>query len=198
RAVGADVADEFSRLELDRDVVDGDFLDVRAREERFDRPRQTRRAAQRPKDFPQVPSPDHRHASRIRDPAGSPFGSDEGDAMSTRRCSFLVLFLALSAVPSVSLAARAPRTPPTPAPLHWEMVVDRATYDVVDLDPPLLPAAPGRVAVHYAWQENDKIEQWWQQVVSGNREPKDVILFVKRGTSKAKKTLISYALDGVG
>jgi len=117
--------------------------------------------------------------------------------MSTRRCSFLVLFLALSAVPSVSLAARAPRTPPTPAPLHWEMVVDRATYDVVDLDPPLLPAAPGRVAVHYAWQENDKIEQWWQQVVSGNREPKDVILFVKRGTSKAKKALISYALDGV-
>ncbi|HXF33130.1 MAG TPA: hypothetical protein VN603_01060 [Candidatus Acidoferrales bacterium] len=114
--------------------------------------------------------------------------------MSTRRRSFLVLLLALAAVPSVSLAQR---TPPTPAPLHWEMVVDRATYDVVDLDPPVLPAAPGRLAVHYAWQENDKIEQWWEQVVSGNREPKNVILFVKRGTSKAKKTLISYALDGV-
>lgn len=114
--------------------------------------------------------------------------------MSTRRRSFFALLLALAALPSASLAQR---TPPTPAPLHWELVVDRATYDVFDLEPPVLPAPPGQLSVHYAWQENDKIEQWWEQVMSGNREPKNVILFVKRGTSRAKKALISYALDGV-
>jgi hypothetical protein len=76
------------------------------------------------------------------------------------------------------------------------MVVDRATYDAV-LNPPVLPAAPGRIEVHYEWQENDKVEQWWEQVIAGGNDPKSVILYVKNGPSPKAKTLIGYSLDGV-
>ncbi|HXP94590.1 MAG TPA: hypothetical protein VN905_14045 [Candidatus Binatia bacterium] len=109
--------------------------------------------------------------------------------MTTRRRRFFAVLFAVAILPSAALAQ------PTPAPLRWEMVIDRATYDVEGMDPPTLPAPPGRIAVRYQWQENDKIVQWWQQVVSGSRDPKNVIIYVKRGN--AKKAIISYALDGV-
>ncbi len=109
--------------------------------------------------------------------------------MVTRRRRFFAGLFAVAILPSAALAQ------PTPAPLRWEMVIDRATYDVVAMDPPTLPAPPGRIAVRYEWDGNDKIEQWWQQVISGSSDPKRMILYVKRG--KAKKAIISYALDGV-
>jgi hypothetical protein len=74
-------------------------------------------------------------------------------------------------------------------------VIDRATYTVVHLDPPELPAPPGRLLVSYQWEEDDKIEQWWQEVIEGKRDAKSVILYALRG--KGKKAIISYALGGV-
>lgn len=94
-------------------------------------------------------------------------------------------------------AARRSRTPApdeTPAPLRWKVVVDRATYDVTLLDPPNLPPPPATVAIHYQWQEDDRIEAWWQSVVEGDRAPKRIFLYALQG--KGKKAVVSYALDG--
>jgi hypothetical protein len=113
----------------------------------------------------------------------------EGSAMVIRRYRFCAELLAAATLPSAALAQTAA------APLNWHMVLDRATYLLAGMDPPTLPAPPGRIAVHYLWEEHDKIEDWWEQVLSGTSEAKHVILFVKRGHEK--KAIISYALDGV-
>ncbi|GEM_PF-2056224 len=109
--------------------------------------------------------------------------------MATRR-AFLLLSIAV-----VGLRARTASAQQTPPPLHWEIVVGGATYDVSSLDPPTLPAAPGRFSIRYEWREDDKIEQWWQQVIAGSDDSKSIILYVKRGNGK--KAIISYALGGV-
>lgn len=113
------------------------------------------------------------------------------------RARFRSCLLILSLAGSLSGSALAQATPrPTSSPpgLVWHIIVDHATYLVDEIDPPTLPAPPGRITIHYEWLENDKIEQWWQGVIDGDRAPKTITLFVNRG--RAKKALISYALDG--
>jgi hypothetical protein len=110
-----------------------------------------------------------------------------------RRHRFFASLLAAAILPS---AAFAQTVAPTPAPLYWHVVLDRATYLIAGMDPPNLPAPPGRIALHYYWNSNDKFEQWWQQVIaSGTSESKHMLLFVKRGHGKT--SIITYVLDGV-
>jgi hypothetical protein len=112
--------------------------------------------------------------------------------MVTRRRWSLAALCALAA-PSAAFAQ------PSPAPLTWRIVVDSATYTVSALDPPALPAPPGRLSVHYEWEEDDKIEQWWQAILNGHHDPKTILLYVLRGNGKGKnaKAIIKYALGGV-
>ena len=124
-------------------------------------------------------------------PGGEPSLVGEEEAM--RRHRFFASLLAVAMLPSAALAQT---VAPTPAPLYWHLVLDRATYLIAGMDPPTLPAPPGRIAVHYYWEENDKFEQWWQHVIaSGASESKVVQLFVKRGHGKT--AVITYVLDGV-
>lgn len=93
-----------------------------------------------------------------------------------------------------ALAQATPRPIASPPGIVWHIIVDHATYLVSELEPPALPAPPGRVTIRYTWLLDDKIEQWWQDVIAGDRAPKTITLFANRG--REKKAIISYALDG--
>ena len=139
--------------------------------------------------------PDDRHAHAFGEAAGSALGTAEGGPMSTRRTWCLAVLFSLAIVPSASFGQVA--SPEPRGPLFWVMVIDKATYDVQMLEPPLLPASPGRIAVHYEWQANDQIELWWEAVVSGDNTPRSMILYAKNSASRKAKAAISYELEGV-
>lgn len=83
--------------------------------------------------------------------------------------------------------------PGPPDTLTWRIIVDGATLGPVQLDPPLLPAAPGPIAVQYLWHDADKIGSWWQSTLTGESEPKTVVL---TASYRKGKPAARYTLDG--
>lgn len=80
-----------------------------------------------------------------------------------------------------------------PESLIWRIIVDGATLGPVQLDPPLLPAAPGPIALQYRWHDADKIGAWWQSTLTGESRSKTVVL---TASSRRGKPAARYTLDG--